>query len=448
MAPLRASSFCGNIAYMKARWLTDKYISLMLLVFPLWTGPEGYADITRSKFLFFAVLSGLYLAGTAVCMALDKTAPKRPNALQCFALAFMAAACLSAALSPYGSAVIIGASRYDGLVTLLLYGGIFLAVSAFGEWKKYYVYLLAASASVCSLIALIQFTGANPLGLYPAGLNYYDDGVRYTGEFLGTIGNTNLLAAFYCLCIPLFTGHALTNRKMADRLMLLPAALCAGVLIGSRVASGLVALAAAAVTLIPYYVNYIHRNKRLTLAVSASMAALCVLALAAVYFYGGGSGTLHELSEVLHGHVEDSYGSSRVGIWRECLRLFGESPVTGGGPDTLVLRTDMTFSRYVEETGSTLSTHVDNAHCEILGYLVNLGLLGALPYVALCAGSLRRFFRGCAPAAGGALCCYYVQSLFGLGLCIVVPLVWIYMGLVCSGKELDKCKSARSPRTS
>ena len=109
-----------------------------------------------------------------------------------------------------------------------------------------------------------------------------------------------------------------------------------------------------------------------------------------MYFYGGGSGTLHELSEVLHGHVEDSYGSSRVGIWRECLRLFGESPVTGGGPDTLVLRTDMTFSRYVEETGSTLSTHVDNAHCEILSYLVNLGLLGALPYVALCAGSLRR----------------------------------------------------------
>lgn len=433
---------------MKARWLTDKYISLMLLVFPLWTGTEGYAAITRGKFLFFAVLSALYLALLLPCALLVGEKPRRARLPQWFALAFMAAACLSAALSPYGRAVILGASRYDGLLTLLLYGGIFLGVSAFGEWKKYYVYLLAASASICSLVAIPQLLGGNPFGLYPGELTYFDANVRYTGEFLGTIGNTNLLAAFYCLCIPLFIWHALTHRALRDRLVLAAAALCLGVLIASRVASGAVALAAAAAVLIPYYVNYIHRNKRLTLAVSASMAALCVLALTAVYFYSGGSGTLHELSEVLHGHVEDSYGSSRVGIWRECLRLAGERPLVGGGPDTLALRTDMTFSRFVEETGSTLSTHVDNAHCEILGYLVNLGLLGALPYVALCAGSLRRFFRGCAPAAGGALCCYYVQSLFGLGLCIVVPLVWIYMGLVCSGKELEKCKSARSPRTS
>lgn len=433
---------------MKARWLTDKYISLMLLVFPLWTGTEGYAAITRGKFLFFAVLSALYLALLLPCALLVGEKPRRARLPQWFALAFMAAACLSAALSPYGRAVILGASRYDGLLTLLLYGGIFLGVSAFGEWKKYYVYLLAASASICSLVAIPQLLGGNPFGLYPGELTYFDANVRYTGEFLGTIGNTNLLAAFYCLCIPLFIWHALTHRALRDRLVLAAAALCLGVLIASRVASGAVALAAAAAVLIPYYVNYIHRNKRLTLAVSASMAALCVLALTAVYFYSGGSGTLHELSEVLHGHVEDSYGSSRVAIWRECLRLAGERPLVGGGPDTLALRTDMTFSRFVEETGSTISTHVDNAHCEPLGYLVNLGALGLIPYLALCAESLRRFFRGCAPAAGGALCCYYVQSLFGLGLCIVVPLVWIYMGLVCSGKELEKCKSARSPRTS
>lgn len=433
---------------MKARWLTDKYISLMLLVFPLWTGTEGYAAITRGKFLFFAVLSALYLALLLPCALLDGEKPRRARLPQWSALAFMAAACLSAALSPYGSAVIIGSSRYDGLVTLLLYGGIFLGVSAFGEWKKYYVYLLAASASICSLVAIPQLLGGNPFGLYPGELTYFDANVRYTGEFLGTIGNTNLLAAFYCLCIPLFIWHALTHRALRDRLVLAAAALCLGVLIASRVASGAVALAAAAVVLMPYYVNYTSHSRKKALIAAGCMAALCLAALAAVYAYGGNSGTLHELSQLLHGHVEDSYGSSRVAIWRECLRLFGERPLVGGGPDTLALRTDMTFSRFVEETGSTISTHVDNAHCEPLGYLVNLGALGLIPYLALCAESLRRFFRGCAPAVGAALACYLVQSLFGLGLCLVAPLVWIYMGLVCSGKELDKCKSARSPRTS
>ena len=433
---------------MKARWLTDKYISLMLLVFPLWTGTEGYAAITRGKFLFFAVLSALYLALLLPCALLVGEKPRRARLPQWFALAFMAAACLSAALSPYGRAVILGASRYDGLLTLLLYGGIFLGVSAFGEWKKYYVYLLSVSASICSLVAIPQLLGGNPFGLYPGELTYFDANVRYTGEFLGTIGNTNLLAAFYCLCIPLFVWHALTHRALRDRLVLAAAALCLAVLIASRVACGAVAPAAAAVVLMPYYVNYTSHSRKKALIAAGCMAALCLAALAAVYAYGGNSGTLHELSQLLHGHVEDSYGSSRVAIWRECLRLAGERPLVGGGPDTLALRTDMTFSRFVEETGSTISTHVDNAHCEPLGYLVNLGALGLIPYLALCAESLRRFFRGCAPAAGGALCCYYVQSLFGLGLCIVVPLVWIYMGLVCSGKELEKCKSARSPRTS
>ena len=432
---------------MKARWLTDKYISLMLLVFPLWTGTEGYAAITRGKFLFFAVLSALYLALLLPCAMLDGEKPRRARLPQWSALAFMAAACLSAALSPYGSAVILGASRYDGLLTLLLYGGIFLGVSAFGEWKKYYVYLLAVSASICSLVAIPQLLGGNPFGLYPGELTYFDANVRYTGEFLGTIGNTNLLAAFYCLCIPLFVWHALTHRALRDYLVLAAAALCLGVLIASRVASGAVALAAAAVVLIPYYANFTSHSRKKALIAAGCMAALCLAALAAVYFYGGSSGTLHELSQLLHGHVEDSYGSSRVAIWRECLRLAGERPLVGGGPDTLALRTDMTFSRFVEETGSTMSTHVDNAHCEPLGYFVNLGALGLIPYLALCAESLRRFFRGCAPAVGAALACYLVQSLFGLGLCLVAPLVWIYMGLICSRKEEEICKNARSPST-
>ena len=47
---------------LTARRLTDIYICLMLAAFPLWTGFEGYTGITRAKFLFFAALTGLWLA--------------------------------------------------------------------------------------------------------------------------------------------------------------------------------------------------------------------------------------------------------------------------------------------------------------------------------------------------------------------------------------------------
>ena len=64
-----------------ARWLTDKYICIMLLIFPLWTGTVGYTGITRPKFLFFALLTGLWLAALLACAALT-----RPWVLACSAI--------------------------------------------------------------------------------------------------------------------------------------------------------------------------------------------------------------------------------------------------------------------------------------------------------------------------------------------------------------------------
>ena len=131
-----------------------------------------------------------------------------------------------------------------------------------------------------------------------------------------------------------------------------------------------------------------------------------------------------------------------MAIWREALRLFAERPLLGGGPDSFGLRSGLDFSRYVPETGQTLTTHADNAHCEPLGYLVNLGLLGFAAWAALTAAALRRWLRGAGPEYGAGLVCYLVQSLFGLGLCLVAPIAWIYMGLICSvSEEGETCRA-------
>lgn len=405
----------------KASWLTDKYICAMLLLFPLWTGFRGYADITFSKFIFFAVLTGAWLLSLIVCAVVYRYRPRKPDFGQWCALAFMLAVCLSALFSPYGSKTVLGASRYDGAVTLLLYGGIYLGVSRWGSFGRYYVNLLAVSASLCCVVAIIQLCGRNPLWLYPDGLNYFDAGIKYSGEFLGTIGNADLLAAFFCLCVPMFVYAAIKWRRLY---LIVPTALCLAVLILSRVASGVVALFAGALIAVPCCVK--KGRRKYTLALSAAIA---VSALIFVYFYNGTSGTLYEASRVLHGEISDSFGSNRVRIWRECAKLFTERPLLGGGPDTLTLRSGIDFSRYVPETGATLRTHVDNAHCEPLGYLVNLGLLGLLPYLLLCGYG---FYRGASGRGSAVFCsavCYFIQSLFGLGLCIIAPLFWITLGL-------------------
>ncbi len=415
----------------KASWLTDKYIIIMLLVFPLWTGFDGYTRITRSKYSFFVAATGLWLSSLLVCAIIHRPKLKRPAAPAIFAILFMLAACVSAAFSGHGRVTLIGASRYDGLLTLLLYGAIFLGVWSFAERKRYYIYLLAVSATVCCAVSALQLLEINALGLFPAGLSYYDAGIKYSGEFLGTIGNVDVLAAFFCLCIPLFLGTVARSEDRRDLFLLIPAAACLVILALSRVASGILALCATALVAAPYYINLRFKRPGLTRAAVGTSCVLVVSALLLVYFRPPEDGTLHELSRVLHGEISDSFGSSRILIWRESLSLFTQRPILGGGPDTLTLRSAIDFSREVSQSGVTLRTHVDNSHNEFLNYLVNIGLLGLLPYLALCLFTIRNWLKKTAPVWGCAVFCYLIQSFFGLGLCLVVPLVWIFMGLVC-----------------
>ena len=99
--------------------LTDKYICVMLLVFPLWTGFEGYGNITFWKFAFFAAVTGLWLASLAVSALAGRERPRpdRPFALLCALL--LAWAALSYLVSPF-SPDLMG-RRYDGLLPLALY---------------------------------------------------------------------------------------------------------------------------------------------------------------------------------------------------------------------------------------------------------------------------------------------------------------------------------------
>ena len=472
-------------------WLTDKYILWMLLIFPLFTSLSGYRHLTHSKFLFFAASTALWLLALLLLALPNFFRARRlprPSPVQALILGFLVWACISALCSPYGTAVLLGAGRYDGLATLLLYGGIFLGISATGQPRRRYGMALALSTVLCCLVSLLQLLGKNPLDLFPGSYTYYDAGLRYSGVFLGTIGNTNLLSAFLCLGIPLFAAQFVREEGPVGLFFLIAAAFALFILGASRVAGGLLAVpaalaisslallrssrafwrsAAAGLVLVcaaglglsltaeqnlftcsplpllflPFALLalVISRRKtrvpcpRLAVRLTVTLAIAAAAGLLLLWFWPGTSGTLYELHQILHGQIEDSFGSSRIRIWRETLALVRERPWLGGGPDTLPLRLDIHFSRYVPETGRTLRTAVDNAHNEFLGYLANLGLPALGLYLTALVSTLRRHLgRGRAglPAALSAcLLSYWFQSFFGLGLCIVVPMAWILWGL-------------------
>lgn len=493
----------GRMRADRRRLVTEFYIIIMLLIFPLFTGFSGYADLTFSKYIFFVAATGLWLLALAVFSLRDRPVLPGLAPAGTAALVLMAACCLSFLLSPWKGEALIGAGRYDGLVTMLLYALIFLGVSSFSRPKESYAAALGISVSLCSLVALLQLFGKDPLWLFPGDYTYYDAGVRYSGAFLGTLGNINILASVYCLAAPLFLGLFACGTGRRNALYLIPMFLSVLILAASVSDSGLLALAVCALVGAPVVFTDLPRLRRGLIALAAALAAaaagfafeggfagerfqwgfdfglvpaafavlaaVCLLispllglvkrppagsffrrlfallalfaaaaAFALVYFWPGGSGPLFELSQLLHGSWDDAYGSSRLLIWRSCLELVPERPLFGGGPGTLPLRLDIRFSRYVEETGNTLRSYVDNAHNEYLSYLVNTGAAGLAAYLALLAAVFvqwpKRAGDRCHAAIGLGLAACCVQAFFGLGLCISAPVFWIFLGLSQSGR--------------
>ena len=465
-----------------AEWLTDKYIMLMLLVFPLFMGIHGYVKITLSKYLFFSITTGLWLAGILLLWIVGG-AHKRLLPVQLLVIAWGAWACLSSAVSPWRTESLLGASRFDGLLTLLLYVGIFCGVSAYGSWRPRYVWLLGCSAAICAAVSFFQIAGASIL--FPNGYTYYDAGVLYISKFLGTIGNTNLLAAFLCMSVPLCAAAEACGWKAVWFLRgvymsgacLLSFTESSGGMLALAVAYTVCALAFAGKGRLPQFIKIAARTAfglgigsllrnapgeacALFLMAGMAFAAACgfqrfipvryhfcctIFILAAVLLFGGAlvyfwpvsSGTIYELSRMLHGEVQDSFGSSRIRIWRETLALVPERLLFGGGPGTLALRLDLSFSRYFPALKQTLQTYTDNAHNVYLGYLVNIGLPGLGLYLTVIGLTLYRIFRSRSAwmlIPGAALICIWIENFFGLGLCLTAPIMWVLWGLIYTQK--------------
>lgn len=477
--------------------VTDWYLIIILFLFPLFPGFSGYSDITVAKYAFYLAATGLWLAALIALSVRERRGVGRLGAAQIAAVSFLGICLLSWLLSPWRRDSFLGMGRFDGLLTLACYLLTFLGVSAFTRAKRVHAAAFAAGMFLCCALGALQIFGLDLLRLFPDGVTYYDAGTLYSGVYLGTIGNTNILDAALCLSLPLCAGLYICGESPLFLLAALPCCFClfraggSGAALAFAVcalwalpllvtdtdrlrrmfrAAGVILLTAAAAGLYrPDYVNQILTPRfspsfsvLLTLVGATAFllisflpargfapskralrigflildAAVILAGLAALWFWPGGDGAGYELSRALHGQLEPDFGSSRVLIWRECLALFSERPLLGGGPGTLALRLDVRFSRFVPETGETLSSFVDNAHSIYLGYLINCGALGLAAYLGLLGCSFRTAIRSrtCPMTASLALAalCAAVHGLFGLGLCLSEPLFWAVLGLQCA----------------
>jgi len=184
-----------------------------------------------------------------------------------------------------------------------------------------------------------------------------------------------------------------------------------------------------------YYSNKKINFRTLRIVLALVCVAAVIVGLIFVLNSSTRQGFTFEIREILHGRIDDSFGSSRVRIWRESLKLFAEYPILGSGPNTFPHRSQITFERYSPLKGELIVTYVDNAHNEILNLLVNLGILGLLPFLSAFLSVVlkpRKSLEQKAFASG--LWGYFFQSFFLFSICITAPYFWVLLGM-SAGKQ-------------
>ena len=195
-----------------------------------------------------------------------------------------------------------------------------------------------------------------------------------------------------------------------------------------------------------FTVPFLAKDKKRRNALLRIVVAIFIILIIVVFYFGGYlGGFVEEASELLHGNWDDSFGSSRLYIWRKAVELIPQNPLFGGGPDTFGIRTDAKFERFDETTGMLIQSNVDVAHNEYLNILVNQGSFALIFYLGALFFAVKAFTQKASESpttaiCGSALICYSIQAFFGISSPIAAPLFWICFAIVVNDNNIQNNK--------
>lgn len=446
--------------------------SVLLLAAPFSASGGGYGHITAFKAAVYAGLTAAFLLLSLPELPI-KAVLRNPWRL--CALGYLLFSLVSALCSPWKATAFFGSGRREGFFILALYVLSFLLLSVRRVPSRWLLPLFGLSILLLDIFCLIQLSGRNPLGLYPAGMRWQDANIRYPGSYLGTIGNAGLCCAVLGAASALFFRSILLHGEKSW--LLLPVLLISlRVIALADVAAPVIGFCACALLsllfceaeatalcrwcslscaclpmllglrlpvrilfplLLLAWVFYVL-SRALPAKPLMRLTPLC-LTLAPLLFctgfvlhYDGCGSALHEASELLRGSVSDSMGSGRIYVWKQVLKAVPEHLWLGTGPDTLGLRNLAPYIWESEALGVTVRSDIDAAHNEILHTLACQGLPAAVCHLSLFVCALVQFVRQRRSEAGicaaGAVC-YASAAMFGISAAASAPLFWVLLAL-------------------
>ena len=255
-----------------------------------------------------------------------------------------------------------------GVLLFVLFAGAWLA-----QDRNNVRTLLRAATTAGALAALYgiaQYFGWDPL--LPVKAYQAGEGPFTIVRPPGTLGHADYFGAWLLTIAFLSLAlKRLENNKWMKVAALSTTALAVFAIVLSGTRSAMLGLLTGAIVFL-----IAGRPRIRARAIGFSLASLAALAL--FFFSPPGA----KLRARVHWSLDDSRGGARLLLWRDSLRMAAHRPIQGFGPETFVTE----FSRFesVELARAYPDFYHESPHNIFLDPLTSRGVIGLLPFVALC----------------------------------------------------------------
>lgn len=328
--------------------------------------------------------------------------------------------------------------RYEGLLQICTYYILFLNCKNLDNklCKKILVWLIIVLGCIQAIYGIFQFFDIKMI--FHHGIvrrRFYSTGFEVNPNFFGTV---------MILCFSLSLSKYVFNKKIIVSLFALVTFL---VLFTGLLCSGAMSAVVALVIVVLFMIALILVSKLniwWTLGRTILILILCFFAYREFNIYDKGyywsqtKKSAYEIGETIKGDTEPIYGSGRIHIWTETLKVVPDNLWNGVGIDNFMYA--FGEHKLLIDVNSKLA--VDKAHNEYLQKLVTEGMFSFVIYMVLifmlfikslikifkCRGKNDTLFL----SLFLAFIAYCVQAFFNISVITVSPLFYIVMGLLCS----------------
>lgn len=312
--------------------------------------------------------------------------------------------------------------RYEGLIVILYYYSVFIISSAIPrEKRKSIVYTILGFGLIEVVFGILQYNNLVLNVIHNGDL--WITGFTFNPNFYGII-------MLICLCysIGLFIdGETVKKRIVFTVLMVL---FLIGLLLSNTtscvVGFGFIVL---------YLIYYCIKNKKVNLLLWILIVSINTTFIMSQFncttIVDDLIKTKNETVEIAKGHVEDYYGTRRVKLWKETLKVVPKYIVHGAGIDNF-------FYAFGKKPLIIKYYMYDKAHNEYLQLLVTEGIFALISYLLF---YLSVVLIGLKNKKNNYLLlpvvAYLVQAFFNISVLECAPLFFIGLGLLVDRDDKD-----------